>query len=173
MDKYFDLSIKRLLSLAHYETYSQFNDLTCLCSLLAFYLEQIELNSLKRETWLNLDKNPRTWHRCNLWSHTVHCTVWFTVHSPARSEQRRNYTGLSIVHWKLAPDVSSLAAQLRSPGAWLGQCSMFQIMTRFSATVSPQQPSALGSPASEQKVKMLNSTTKLTESFVLKQHRYS
>lgn len=60
MDKYFDLYIKRLLSLAHYETYLQFNDLKPACSLLAFYFEQFELNSLKRETWLILDKNPRT-----------------------------------------------------------------------------------------------------------------
>ena len=101
------------------------------------------------------------------------CTVWCTVHSPvlewAQSQWARETTlGFLLCTLETGPywawPLSCCA--LQTPG-WVNVSDRDKVL---GITVSPQQPSAQGSPASEQKVKMLNSTTKLTESFVLKLH---
>ena len=93
--------------------------------------------------------------------------MWPVLEWAQLSEEKLHWVFCCAL-WKLAPTEPgrSAAVHSRAPG-WVNVSDRDKVL---GITVSPQQPSAQGSPASEQKVKMLNSTTKLTESFVLKLH---
>ena len=132
MDKYFESAI-RDYSVCHIMK-DMYSLMTCFAQFFPTLPMSNFCNSLKRETWENVDKNLVTWHRCNLWAHCVHCLVHCALTSPrprVSSVSKRNYTGFSVVHsgnWPLL----SLAAQLLCTPDWLQAGSMFQIVTRCS-----------------------------------------
>ena len=93
----------------------QFNELLS-CTLFHW---TIIFTSLERETWVNVDKNLRTWHRCSLWSHcvqcVVHCALWLGVSWGENTECYELYTG----NWRPAKSRTLSCCSLAG--------SMFQI----------------------------------------------
>ena len=109
MDKYFESTeITQIVSL--WKRFLQFNELLS-CKLFHW---TIIFTNLERETWVNVDKNLRTWHRCSLWSHcvqcVVHCALWLGVSWGENTECYELYTG----NWR--PAKSRTNSQLLFPG---------------------------------------------------------